>query len=609
MKKTLSGVLFLISVPLLAQSIFLPENGDYLVSNSIMLDQMERQGMYWVSAVPEKTILGAQYKILPNQNEFRIKDWFKRDWFLMQDMFKLSPETFISHYRARTFNEAKWKQYSGFNFDFKNYFYLKNITTPSEWGGLTHPPIKKLSMPLEKYDANYTPIDYSKVESIYFNPAFEREVDQASLSELTFGNTVHALADHHSFLIKKRMIQNARSSIFMSSLAFACDKSSKEIIDLLIRKHQEGVDVRVITDGTISTLMGYRECPRLLRAAGVEVIMTSDFLSYNKKSIYHTKTLITDFTEAVAGGQNMLDADNLSRTTDFMNRDLDLYAKGPLATDIARQFLENWTYHFTFQKAPKGLSEVLSYAPQLKQIVARERASGQRGVDLYASVLGHKSKRMKGVCRFIKQAPYRDGHTITKAYLKMLDGVKHYLMITDPVKSDTYTNDADRGMFKKLDPFTYFNLLHQKVQTLIKSGKRLDYLTTSVHMTGNETVAIMNEQIKNDLNSGHELKADWHLTLLEFSNTFYSNSHYKNLLKDYVPYKNVNVWTNIAFMHTKVFYFDRVAASLGSLNFQHNATDQAYESTAICMDETLNHELDRILVQDMANSIPLIHAK
>ncbi len=597
------------SMSLFAQSIFLPEDGDYSVSNLKMIDQMEKQGMDWVSVVPDKTIAGAQYKILPHQNEFRIKNWYQRDWFLMQDMFKLSPQKFISHYHAQTFNEAKLKQYSGFVFDSKENFYLKNITTPSEWGGLTHPPIKKLTMPLEKYDAQYAPINYSKVESVYFNPAFEKEVDRESLSELTFGNTVHALADHQSFLTKMRMIQKARSSIFMSSLAFACDKSSKQLVNLLIKKHLEGVDVRVITDGTISALMGYKECPRLLKASGVEVIMTNDFLQYNKKSIYHTKVLITDFSEAVAGGQNMLDADNLSRTTDFMNRDLDLYAKGPLVTDMARYFLENWTYHYTYQNKPSDLSGVQIYAQELNQMLAREKASGQRGVNQYASILGHKEKRMKGVCRFINQAPYRDGHTITKAYLKMLDGVKNYLMITDPVKSDTYTTDADRGFFKKLDPFTYFNLLHQKVQSLIKSGKRIDYLTTSVHMTGNENVAILDEQIKKDLNANHQIRANWHLAELEFSNSYYGGPHYRNLLKDYVPHKNVNVWTNIAFLHTKVFYFDRIAASLGSLNFQHNATDQAYESTSICLDETLNRELDQILVQDMANSIPLIKSK
>ena len=55
-----------------------------------------------------------------------------------------------------------------------------------------------------------------------------------------------------------------------------------------------------------------------------------------------------------------------------------------------------------------------------------------------------------------------------------------------------------------------------------------------------------------------------------------------------------------------IFYFDRILASVGSYNFHHNSTDHAYESTSICLDENLNRELDKILVMDMANSIPLI---
>jgi phosphatidylserine/phosphatidylglycerophosphate/cardiolipin synthase-like enzyme len=80
-------------------------------------------------------------------------------------------------------------------------------------------------------------------------------------------------------------------------------------------------------------------------------------------------------------------------------------------------------------------------------------------------------------------------------------------------------------------------------------------------------------------------------------------------MTDWMPFKNVHIWKHMSFMHSKIFYFDRVVASIGSYNFQHNATDQAYESTAICMDEDLNRDLDKILVQDMANSIPLIFSR
>jgi phosphatidylserine/phosphatidylglycerophosphate/cardiolipin synthase-like enzyme len=214
---------------------------------------------------------------------------------------------------------------------------------------------------------------------------------------------------------------------------------------------------------------------------------------------------------------------------------------------------------------------------------------------------------MAGVCRFIKQAPYEDRFSIGKAYLKLLDHVQNHLVITDPVKSDTLViKPSHAPISEMMDSFEMFNQLHNKVQSLAKSGLPIDYITTNITMAGNENVAILNERIKDQLNVGKKLIANWSLVKLIASNSYYGRPHYKNLMTDWMPIKNVHIWTNISFMHSKIFYFDRVVASVGSYNFQHNATDQAYESTSICMDESLNRELDKILVMDMANSIPLI---
>jgi phosphatidylserine/phosphatidylglycerophosphate/cardiolipin synthase-like enzyme len=592
------------------RSLFIPENGRYDISNDDVLKLMQDSGMDWVSSTPDRMVPSARYKLLKRPNEFRIKNWYRYDWYKLQDMFNLDEENFISHYKASTFNEAKKIQYAGFPFDTKRNYHRKTIPSMSEWGGLTHPPVKALTMPLEKYHSGYAPIDYSKSQSEFFSPELQAELDQITGSELTFGNKLDILEDRESFERKKHLIRTARESIFMSSLAFACDKSSRELVNLLIDRHRDGIDVRVITDNMISTLLGYKECPDLMRRAGIEVIMTNDFWKYNKKSIYHSKALVTDLKYSIAGGHNMLDADNLSRGVDFKNRDIDLYADGAMATDVAEHFIRNWNYHVTLQKRKLGLTLLDDAAKKIEETKVRERSEGKRGASLYSKKLATKNTRMAGVCRFISQDPYRDGQTVTKAYLKLIDHTKNYLAITDPVKSDTFVaNKKQLPLFERMDTFEMFNLLHEKVQDFMKRGKKVDYLTTSMNMAGNENVAIMNEHIANDLEGRHPIKANWHFGVLTFSNNFYGKPHFKNLLKDYVPFPNTTVWTHISFLHSKIFYFDRIAASIGSVNFQHNATDHGYESTAICMDEELNRQLDRVMVQDMANSMPLVFAK
>ena len=239
--------------------------------------------------------------------------------------------------------------------------------------------------------------------------------------------------------------------------------------------------------------------------------------------------------------------------------------------------------------------------------MASEKSLGLRGKDFYSKILGDTKTRMSGVCRFIKQAPYEDRHTIGKAYLKILENVQNHLVITDPMKSDSYVSKrTDTRFIGWFDNYEMFNALHTSVQNLAKKGLSLDYITTNINMAGNEHVAMMNEKIRNQLSDNKKLRADWSFLQIGLVNNYFGKPHYENLMKDWMPFNNVHIWTHMSFLHSKIFYFDRILASVGSYNFHHNSTDHAYESTSICLDENLNRELDKILVMDMANSIPLI---
>ncbi|MFL5811577.1 MAG: phospholipase D-like domain-containing protein, partial [Flavisolibacter sp.] len=500
--KKLPFVLIAFSMGVSAQSVFLPENGKYIYR----IDDISQRVN---SNVTLKSRTNELYKLDGRRNEFIVKNWFQHDWFLMQNNFSFDMQSYIQEQKASTFNEAKRKQYSRFAFDKKMFFHYKTVPAMKEWGGLTHPPIKKLDVPLETIDKNFAPIDYSTVKSPYFSPLLHLDLDRETKSELTFGNKVIPLADRAVFEKKKQLIRNARETILMSSLVYVCDKGTKEIVNLLIQKHNEGVEVKILTDGFIGKILGHTECLKTMRNAGIEVVETKDFFKHKLKAIYHTKTLITDYTEAVAGGHNMIDADNLSRGTDFMNRDVDLYVKGPMVTDIAKQFVENWNYQRTFIKGLKPLNHIGTI---IQSKLIEERKIGLRGDEFYNKILSNPKTRMAGVCRFIKQAPYQDRHAIGKAYLKLLDRVQKHLVITDPVKSDTYVGRPSQApLSEMMDSFEMFNLLHNKVQSLARRGLPIDYITTNINMAGNENVAIMNERIKDQLNVGKKLVANWSL--------------------------------------------------------------------------------------------------
>lgn len=589
---------------------FYPERGDYQHGIQQINEALKAGGLGYLFLKPEKVLPHATYRLNLPRNEYQVKDWFQKDWYSLQDMFGLDFAAFLDSEGATTFNQAKRRQYRKFAFDKKKFYHHKSVPTMREWGGLTHPPVKKLDRPLEDFHGEFAPLNYKNIQSSYFDPELQNQIDNASRSELTFDNSLQALEDIDAYHGKKWLITKARESILMSSLVFVCDKSTRKIVELLIEKHREGVKVRVMVDGFISKLLHHRECPQIMRRAGIEVMETKGFFKHKGKAIYHTKTLVIDNAEAIAGGQNMIDADNTSRGTDFKNRDIDLYVQGPMVSDISRQFMENWNYYLKTYGNEKGkLSSMDHDYHQLLQKLQEERDEGLRGRHLYQKILGSPETRMRGVCRFIKQAPHEDRHTVGKAYLLLLDKLSRYLVITDPIKADTVVErKRDLPLIDRWDSFDMFNQLHLKVQQLARSGKKLDYITTNIDMAGNENVAMMNERIKEQLEEGQDFRANWSFLKLFASNKYYGGDHYRNLLHDWAPIPSVNVWTHISFMHSKIFYFDRIVASIGSVNFQHNATDQAYESTSICMDDELNRQLDRILVTDMANSIPLIYS-
>jgi hypothetical protein len=155
-----------------------------------------------------------------------------------------------------------------------------------------------------------------------------------------------------------------------------------------------------------------------------------------------------------------------------------------------------------------------------------------------------------------------------------------------------------------------FNLLHDKVIELTdKNGVHLDLITSGPEVAGNEATIILNEEIQKELKKGNNRNANRKVKKVKWWNRIFGKGHYKNLINDYSGRENVDVWTHISYLHSKVFYFDRLVSSIGSYNFHHNATDHTYENTILCQDDKLNKEMDEIFVRDMANSMAFKYKK
>ncbi|MFG1484269.1 phosphatidylserine/phosphatidylglycerophosphate/cardiolipin synthase family protein [Halobacteriovorax sp. HFRX-2_2] len=552
--------------------------------------------------------------------------WYELTWHLLQDDYRTDFKAYTNEYRGTTFNEAKINYFSQFNFSTEARHHLVDEYPLKEWGFLNHSPIREKINDLSLFSKDFEKIDFKTIEHPYFSTDFQVRMDEVSKSQLSFGNKIRVLENHHSYQKKLELIRGAKSEVLMSSLSFVCDKSVKVLVDELINAHQRGVKVYVMDDKMMSKALGHNECPKKLKKKGVQFIRANDFWKYEGRTVYHHKKLVVDGKTAIIGGQNQLNADNLSQDTDFKNKDIDVIIQGPLVTDIAIGFLKDWQY---FKKKNTRIirgnrgsiirrtgQHIANLDKELNFYKARqewETKNELRGQAQYHKVLNNKEERMNGVCRFIQQSPYEYQNNIGDAYLLALNHIQNYLGIMDPIRSDTYYNSVfkDAPLIEKFDTFKMFNKLHYKLKGLQERGISLDFITTGTDMTGNEIIDIKNEEIKDlILTEGISdkllrKKIEKKLKSIKKWNDHFGEAHFANLIKDYSGFDNTRVWLHISFLHSKVFYFDRILSSIGSYNFQHNATDHSYENTLLCLDKELNRELDEVFVRDMANSVPL----
>jgi len=601
--------------------------GDYNIEAQEISDYYQENGFdYFQINRPNESIYKLNFR-----NQFEISQWYQKDWFSLQNQFSFDLDRFNQYYNGQTLNESKINYYSNLDFSKKKMFHEEERHFYKEWGGLNHPPIINKIKDLEAYHSHYQEIDYQNIESPFFETEFQEKVDALSSSELSFQNEINILEDHHSYDRKLELIKNAKEIIFMSSLVFICDDSTKILVNELIKKSNEGIPTFILVDKLISTVVLANECLNKMDKNGVHVMRANDFFKGKGSSVYHSKVLVVDNKVAITGGQNMIDADNKSNSVDFKNRDIDIEIKGPLVTDIAISFIDNYEhfYHKKLQSLYKrtlrqGIRDIQkrsykrSYEKYKKHSIStykiaidknkeNESKNKLRGKSHYQEILRDPTRRMNGVCRFIMQSPYEDGVNIGKTYLEYLDQTESYLSIQTPEILDRiYATRSERPLIEKFDTFTMYNKLHKKIQTISKNIK-IDLITAGPEIAGNENVVILHEQIKENLNNGKNRTANFNFKLINFWNNFYGKPHYENLLTDYAPNSNINVWNHISFIHSKIFYFDRIAASIGSYNLHHNATDHSYENTIICLDEKLNNQLDEVMVRDMANSVPLVY--
>ena len=167
---------------------------------------------------------------------------------------------------------------------------------------------------------------------------------------LTVNNSIKLLLNgEEKFPEVLDSLEQARHHIHMEYYIFCYDDVGKKIVDVLIRKLKEGVEVRIIIDDFGSTKN--RKMVRRLRKAGVTVhrFMPVAFPFLAQANFRnHRKIIVVDGRVGFEGGINIDERYLNNGKHKLYWRDTHVKVEGPLVNQLQLQFLLSW--HFTSKK-------------------------------------------------------------------------------------------------------------------------------------------------------------------------------------------------------------------------------------------------------------------
>ena len=163
---------------------------------------------------------------------------------------------------------------------------------------------------------------------------------------------------NQAFAARLSAINSAKESINLVTYVFEpCDSSTKIVIDALIKKARQGVEVRMVVDSRLLNKDYKEELAAKLKHEGIDLRLYNatdlPFADYSllQNGRSHTKLLIVDGESFIIGGRNFSDEYfALSKTMNYVDRDL--YIKGSSAERADEFFEELWDSKMVSQVAP-----------------------------------------------------------------------------------------------------------------------------------------------------------------------------------------------------------------------------------------------------------------
>lgn len=252
-----------------------------------------------------------------------------------------------------------------------------------------------------------------------------------------FGCNVRLLCDgKENFEIRFKLLENARSSIYIQTYIFYNDPIGQKVASIVRKKNDECLDVRLIFDAYTKFYRRDRALYSEIERSGLEVlgyeplyfswITKSSVLDVNELNYrFHEKYFIVDDQVVITGGSNIADEYAVYGTDpETQWRDQDVLLTGAIVSDFVNAFLENY---MEFQKKEEERPEFLKRT-FLKHIKQKDKKPDFSNKSL--SILEDiEYTDMNVPVRFIRSRPRYEETYIHQAYLHLFNSAKESIII------------------------------------------------------------------------------------------------------------------------------------------------------------------------------------
>jgi phosphatidylserine/phosphatidylglycerophosphate/cardiolipin synthase-like enzyme len=538
-----------------------------------------------------------------------------------QSLFIQDDTEFTRRNGGLDFVESKVNSFKQLTFNEETQRYERTMFLLSDWKSLIHPPVRNIGTTQEQQDSYFRTSHEIRADSNILKADWNRKIDTLSESELTRGNQLKILVNGDSFKEKMAQVKAAKKSIYVMVMSFASDPSSFELIDALVEKSKQGVEVQVILE-KLWTVTVFRKTMERFTQGGVKLLLANDMFSLSKKkrTLFHNKVWIFDDETAIIGGQNIVNSSNNSTGFNHWNKDTDVLIHGPMVTDILDEFTtikdrydvprsERKTARFNLDQG-RTVEQLNALISQRKE---QEKLAGTRGTDRYENWFSSVETGTEGVCRYVIQGPQKSNTILSKTYSEYFRAAKRELFLTS--QHIEYDQDEVEDGFQEEDEETtrMFSALFDSADNGVEVNLVANGIDGGFAEIG-QNIAMGNKNPRRERRRQRRYARQ--IARGEEPSSFLSRMSvwlglrgarkYKRYLDDSITHANFNAWMHFQYVHSKTVLIDNTMASIGSFNFEPYSAEHSHESAIFCNDRQLVRDLKSDYIRDIVNSTPVL---